>query len=420
MKPDAVRRLERHASLGLTETHDLRTGNVPWREADWKLPASDAFPSEQVDVAILGCGIVGAIIADRLSGAGRRIAMFDRRPPGCGSTAASTAQIMWAMDVPMSHLSQTIGETEAARRWRRVHEAVRRLGERVDELGIENGRHECPTLYLAGDVLNESGLSEEARMHRRHGLPSDLLEAQAVARRFGIAPRAAIVSQGGFDIDPVRTCLAMLGRARAAGASLTWPVDVVALHPAQDGILIEAADGRRCHARDVILATGYERATFFLPPAFRLHSTFAIATLPGTAPLWREGAMLWEAADPYMYMRTDRLGRIIAGGEDIDHAEGHGRNALIGAKAGKIAAKLQALLGSGPITIERQWAATFGSSPDGLPAIGQAAAMPHVWLAAAFGGNGIAFASLAADILEHELGGREDPDRNCFCPYRFG
>lgn len=70
--------------------------------------------------------------------------------------------------------------------------------------------------------------------------------------------------------------------------------------------------------------------------------------------------------------------------------------------------------------IERQWAATFGSSPDGLPAIGEAAALSQVWLAAAFGGNGIAFASLAADMLANELDGREDPNRECFSPYRFG
>lgn len=108
-----VRQPDRHASLPLTEAHDLRAGSMPWREADWHLPGHDPFPSQSVDVAILGCGIVGAIIAERLGETGRRIAMFDRRPPGCGSTAASTAQVMWAMDVPMTHLARTIGETES-------------------------------------------------------------------------------------------------------------------------------------------------------------------------------------------------------------------------------------------------------------------------------------------------------------------
>ena len=92
---------------------------------------------------------------------------------------------------------------------------------------------------------------------------------------------------------------------------------------------------------------------------------------------------------------------------------------MIEAKAGIIAAKLEALLDHGPITIDRKWAATFGASPDGLPAIGRSSLMPHVWLAAGYGGNGISFASLAAEILHQQLAGGLDPDGDCFDPYRF-
>jgi len=403
----------------LTESHDLHSGVVPWRDAAWPAPPSNPFPNGPVDIAILGSGIVGALIAERLSGKGRRIALFDRRPPGFGSTAASTAEIMWAMDVPMSELSRTLGEAEAGRRWRRVHDAVRDLGKRIDGLGIDGGRIERPTLYLAGAILDEAGLAAEVEMHRRQGLPSTFLGSDEMAQRFGITPRAAIVSEDGFEIEPVRLCHALLERACRNGASVTWPVDVTAIHPVDDGVRLETADGRRCQARDVILATGYERASLFLPPAFTLHSTFAIATPPGCAPLWREQAMIWEASDPYLYVRADRLGRIIAGGEDHDSSDEETRDALIGAKAGTIAAKLEAMLGAGPIPIDRAWAAIFGSSPDGLPAIGPAAAMPHVWLAAGFGGNGVAFANLAAQIFERELNGVPDPDRDCFSPYRF-
>ncbi|MBB3939117.1 glycine/D-amino acid oxidase-like deaminating enzyme [Novosphingobium fluoreni] len=405
--------------MTLTECRDLRTGDVPWQETDWPSRPSDPFPAEPVDVAIVGSGIVGALIAQRLADSGRRIALFDRRPPGCGSTAASTAEIMWAMDVPMSHLATEIGEAEAARRWTRVLTAVRDLGKHIDALGLNGGRVARPTLYLTGSVLDEAGLVREADIHRRNGLPSVFLRAEEVAERFDIAARAAIASQGGFEIEPVRLCHALLDRARREGANLHWPVDVTGLHPDDSGIVLEMADGRSCRAENVILATGYERASLFLPPAFGLHSTFAIATPPGGAPLWRERAMIWEASDPYLYVRTDRIGRIIAGGEDIESADEAVRNALLGSKAGAIAAKLETLLGARPITIDRKWAATFGASPDGLPAIGPVATMPNVWMAAGFGGNGIAFASLAAQMLERELGGEPDPDRDCFSPYRF-
>lgn len=93
---------------------------------------------------------------------------------------------------------------------------------------------------------------------------------------------------------------------------------------------------------------------------------------------------------------------------------------MIAAKAGTIAAKREALLGTGPVSIDRQWAATFGFSPDGLPAVGRSSLMPHVWLAAGYGGNGIAFAGLAAELIERALFDAPDPDASCFDPYRFG
>ena len=65
------------------------------------------------------------------------------------------------------------------------------------------------------------------------------------------------------------------------------------------------------------------------------------------------------------------------------------------------------------------WAATFGGSPDGLPAIGPVRGEDHVWLAGGFGGNGVTFASLAAELITKALGGAPDPDADAFDPYRF-
>lgn len=40
-------------------------------------------------------------------------------------------------------------------------------------------------------------------------------------------------------------------------------------------------------------------------------------------------------------------------------------------------------------------------------------------MSAGYGGNGIAFAALAAELLEGATGGAGDPDLGCFDPYRF-
>ncbi|WP_326523545.1 NAD(P)/FAD-dependent oxidoreductase [Sphingomonas sp.] len=397
--------------MDLTERHDLRTGTPVWA-GHAAPPPADPLP-DRAEIAIVGAGIMGAMLADRLSRTGHDVVLVDRRPPAAGSTAASTALVMWEMDVPLTHLARTVGVDQAGASWRRVYDAVQRLHPKV--ASVDRAVPRAPTVYLAGDLLDAEGLRAEGQARRRAGLPSEFLDARVVADRFGIAPRAALVSDGGYAVDPVTLTCGLLARARSNGARLCWPVDALRL----DGRAIVTDQGRLAADR-IILAGGYERARAFLPQAFSLLSSYAIATAPGAAPCWREDAMLWEASDPYLYCRTDADGRIIAGGEDEDLATPEtARDRRIGEKAGTIAAKLARMIGVDDLRIDRRWAATFGASPDGLPAIGRARNHEGLWLASGFGGNGVSFAALAAELFAAEFAGTPDPLAAAFDPYRF-
>lgn len=399
----------------LTERHDLRSGPTPWEDNDGL--TSDPLPSAPVDVAIVGSGVMGAMLAERLSAAGKSVVLLDRRTPASGSTSASTALVLWEMDVPLSHLARSIGEDAAVARWRRVAATVARLGKRIDGEDLDAERISRVSLYLDGDLLDEAGLRAEADLRRKHGLPSIFLDAEAVAERFDLAARPGLVSIDSFEVEPVKLTRALLDRARTGGATISFPCNATALSHAGDHVVV-ATDQGDLRARDLILAGGYERAPLFLPPAFSLHSSYAIATDPGIAPLWRENAMIWEASESYLYSRADADGRVIAGGGDEDFSDAAARDRLIPEKAAQIAAGLSHLVGANVAPRDR-WAAMFGSSPDGLPAIGRARPSEHVWLASGFGGNGVSFAALAAELLTAELSRTPDPDLALFDPYRF-
>lgn len=400
----------------LTEHHDLRSGPTPWETAGEI--AADPLPITPVNVAIIGAGIMGAMLAERLTAAGKSVALIDRRTPASGSTSASTALVLWEMDVPLTHLARTIGEAAAVARWRRVADTVERLGKRIDGEALNAERIPRVSLYLDGDLLDEAGLRAEAALRRKHGLPSTFLDADTVAERFGIAARPGLVSTDSFEVEPVKLTRALLDQARAKGATISFPCNASALTHADDHVVV-ATDHGDLRARDVIVAGGYERAPLLLPSAFTLHSSYAIATDPGTAPLWRENAMIWEASESYLYARADADGRVIAGGGDEDFADAAARDRLIPEKAAEIAGGLSALVDA-EIQPRERWAAMFGSSPDGLPAIGRARPGEHVWLASGFGGNGVSFAALAAELLTAELAGAPDSDLALFDPYRFG
>ena len=402
--------------MELTERHDLRSGATPWDDGAQTISSGD-LPAGIIDVAICGAGITGAMLAERLSADGLSVAVLDRRCPGRGSTAASTALVLWEADVPLTQLAREIGEAEAVRRWRRLHRAATGLWDRLERAKITFEHQASQSLYLAGDVLDAKGLRAEAELRARHHLPSTYLSADAVSERFAIAPRSAIVSTDSFAADPLRLTLTMLEAARGHGASVTYPADVMGLRHAADHVVLtsDRGDVSACH---VILATGYERPLFFCPAGFRLKSTYAFATTPGTAPLWRGNAMIWEAAQAYLYARADLEGRVIVGGGDESFTETGRRDALIPEKALFLATELSKLI-STPVEPCERWAAMFGSSRDGLPAIGGVGDSGRIWLAGGFGGNGITFAALAAELLPAALSGSPDPDLACFDPYRF-
>jgi glycine/D-amino acid oxidase-like deaminating enzyme len=404
--------------MDLTERHDLRSGAAPWDDGPPESPPSDTLPARTIDVAICGAGIMGAMLAERLSAAGLAVALLDRRRPGHGSTSASTALVLWEADVPLTHLARSLGEEEAVRRWQRVHRAATGLWKRLGHENIASDRKAAPSLYLDGDVLDAAGLLAEAQLRARHGLPSVFLNAQATAERFSIAPRAAIVSTDSFEANPLELTLGLLALARQHGATVTYPADVVQVTQDADAVALVSDQGE-VRARHAIIATGYERPHRYLPSAFSLTSTYAIATAPGTAPLWRENAMIWESAHSYLYTRVDPEGRVIAGGGDAPFIDARQRDALIPQKARSIAENLAKLI-SVPIEPRERWAAVFGRSPDGLPAIGRVADNDRLWLASGFGGNGITFAALAAELLTAELTRSPDPDLACFDPNRFG
>ena len=79
----------------------LRNGLTVWqagaRERD--TPAAPRAPRTiETDIVIVGAGITGAFLAERLTRNGARVALIDRHAPATGSTAASTAMLLWELD----------------------------------------------------------------------------------------------------------------------------------------------------------------------------------------------------------------------------------------------------------------------------------------------------------------------------------
>lgn len=396
---------------------DLASGVPVWLLRD-PAPAS-AWPDlggpVDCDVVVVGAGITGALAAWHLVEAGLDVVVLDRRPVGLGSTVASTALIQYELDTSLVELRTLVGRERADRSYVVCVDAVRRLGEIVGEIGSRCGYERKTSLYLASEPGDAAVLRLEAAARRSIGIAVEDLGPAEIAARFPFRRAAAILSQDAAQIDAYRLANDLIQAAGARGARIfTGPgATMTALQPG-GGVALTAAGGT-VRARRVVLATGYESQASLRAPIATLTSTYAIATGPDQRLTeWDGRCLIWEAARPYLYLRTTADGRVIVGGEDEPTADPKRRDAGIAAKAARLAVRGRELFPSIDFSPACAWAGTFAGTRDGLPYIGAPAGLPDVWFALGYGGNGIIFSVIAAEIVRDACVGRVHPAADLF------
>jgi glycine/D-amino acid oxidase-like deaminating enzyme len=399
---------------GGTETRRLRLGRTLWERSRLKALPSEALTHDvATDVVVVGAGISGALVTEALVSAGLRVRVVDRRGPALGSTIASTALLLYDTDTPLSQLSERMGRDRAERAWRRSRLAVESLRDCAARLDVSADIEDRPSLYLEGDLLDAAGLEAECRARRRAGFECELLRASDVEDRIGVRGRAALSSFGALTANPRRLAAGVLHSAIERGATLHTPVDVVAVDESSDQVRAITREGPIIRARHLVYATGHELPDGIPETGHRIASTWVIATGPQPSALWWKRCLIWEAADPYLYIRAAGR-RIICGGEDEDFSSAEARDALLPEKAAALQARLGELMPQVDATPELAWAASFGQSPSGLPVIGQLPGAPRRYATMGFGGNGITFSMLGAQILRGLITGEGDADADLF------
>jgi len=396
---------------------DLASGVPVWLLRD-PAPASvwpDLAAPIDCDVVVVGAGITGALAAWHLVEAGLDVVVLDRRPVGLGSTVASTALIQYELDTSLVELRTMVGRERADRSYVVCVDAVRRLGEIVHGIGSRCGHERKSSLYLASEPGDVEALRLEAAARRGIGIAADDLAPAEIAARFPFRRAAAILSQDAAQLDAYRLANDLIEASAARGARIfTGPgATMAALRPG-GGVALRAAGGT-VRAGRVVLATGYESQASLRAPIAKLTSTYAIATAPDQRfTEWDGRCLIWEAARPYLYLRTTADGRAIVGGEDEPTADPARRDALIAAKAARLAIRGHELFPSIDFSPACAWGGTFASTPDGLPYIGSPPGLPDVWFALGYGGNGITFGLIAAEIVRDACLGRAHPAADLF------
>lgn len=402
------------ASNSATIEKKLRAGTSLWAHSGKHLASRALTDSIRADVAIVGAGVSGAFMARALARKFESVVVLDRRPPAHGSTMASTAMLQFEIDTPLTELADKIGGSRAARAWRRSWRATQQLVRIVGAENIACGLRRADTLYLAGADMGARGLEKECRARNRAGLPGEFLDARKLRTIFGIDRTGAIFSPGAASVDPVRLTQGLLRVAMLEGVKLHTPVEIRDVIATAHGVVLDTGK-HFIEARHAVFCTGYEQLKGVPQRGTKITSSWALASRPhAKLPSWLRSTLVWEAATPYLYMRTSPDGRLIVGGEDEDIDLPSYRARSLPRKTARLVAKAKALIPGLDFTVSRQWTGAFGESEDGLPIIDRVPDMPNCFVVMGFGGNGTIYSVIASDIVPTLLRGRPDKDAELF------
>ncbi|MEK7949363.1 NAD(P)/FAD-dependent oxidoreductase [Luteolibacter soli] len=371
------------------------------------------------DVAIIGAGITGALVAEKLSSAGHEVVVLDRRDVATGSTSASTAMLQYEIDVHLTDLAERHGEDLARMAYLACYESILLLEERVRRLGLDGcGMERRDSIYLASSRRDAKRLEAEAEARSRAGIEVELWQRADLIERLGIDRPCAIHSTRAAQVDPYRLAHGLLAEVVKRGGCVHDRTTVSAVEVSRGGVVLRTDRGPVVRAKRLVIAAGYEAGKFIdLRGCVDLNSSFALASEPlRPESRWWRGAMIWESARPYLYAREDADGRVLIGGEDVPFRAPAARDAMIPAKAAKLERRFRKLMPSLAWEPAFAWAGTFAETRDGLAYIGAHRDHPLCYFALGFGGNGIVFSLIAAEVIAADLAAKVHPWAG---PFRF-
>jgi glycine/D-amino acid oxidase-like deaminating enzyme len=397
----------------------LRHGRPLWLRLDAE-PAR-RFPSltghREADVAIVGAGMTGAMVASQFARAGVNVAVLESRRAASGSTAASTALLLQEPDLDLSSLAKRYGPNASRRIWEISFAAARKLAATFRQQKIACDLVYRDSVYYTKSADRARLLQRELAKRHDAGLAGEWLSPRRVRELTGLTAAGAIRTRGNAQLNPYHACLGLLDAADRDGAAIYEHSRVRRVTQRPHGVRLHTERGT-LDAAQVVIATGYATREFRpLAGRFRLRHTFVLATHPLTRrdrlDLGLGPVMLWDTERPYHYVRWTRDHRLLLGGADRPSAP---RLTSIFAEGARelreyFDTHLPTLAGIG---IDYAWDGVFAITPDSLPYIGPHRRYPRHAFALGYGGNGMTFAWMAAQILLEQWKGIASSDHQLF------
>ncbi len=365
----------------------------------------------ETEILIVGGGITGSLMAHQCMKDGYKTVLIDRREIANGSTSATTSMLQYEIDVPLFELTNMIGEKGARANYWACSESIDQLGDIVKTIKSNCGFNKKKSLYYAAFKKDLPMLQKEFEARKAAGLPVTWLTKEQIQKKYNLEKAfGGILSAHGGSLDAFKFTHDLLEYDHKKGLKIFDKTNIKNAVYKKNGVILTTEYSNSIKAKNVIYCNGYESTELIKDKFVKLLSTYAIVgECFDKKPKLLSDTLFWNTSDPYLYMRTTDDHRILIGGEDEDFVDDDKRDALINEKQVALTKKLKRLLPESNFRADFAWAGTFGETKDGLPYIGAHPNFPSSYFVLGFGGNGITFSVIGAQVIATVLMGKKHP-----------
>ncbi len=342
---------------------DIKTSALAETQAIWFRLAHVSQPplaqNLEIEIAIIGAGIMGLTAALELAKAGRRVAVFERRFIGAGETGHTTAHLTARPDVPMVDLQKRFGADGVTSVWQAMNTALEYIETSSQAHGVPFARVD------AWQFGTPSVLSSELRVLNLVGANASISQAPS---GFSFESGLCITQQARFDVAQYLQTLLLEAKKRG----VVFFEKSAVIDSDTNSLTVRSESGTyKVSCQKQIIAT---HIPIFANPLLLVRMVaeqsyaIAVAVKSGSVP----DVLAEDTEDPYHYYRIEPAMAHESGDEDIIIFGGQDHKTGKSADPEPFIALQQRLKKWLPTTEQRlirQWSGEIWTSNDGLPII---------------------------------------------------
>jgi glycine/D-amino acid oxidase-like deaminating enzyme/nitrite reductase/ring-hydroxylating ferredoxin subunit len=372
-----------------------------------------AIGSLDVDVAVIGGGILGLTTATLALEAGLNVAVLEALDLGSGTTGGTTGKVTSQNGTRLSQLTHSLGAAAATTYATAAQRGIERFDGLVDRYRIECGHEVAPAHLVALSGRQTAEVAAEADASRAAGLQV-IVDGELTELDFAVAGSLTIPDQR--QMHAVAYLHGLATAIHAGGGRVHERSRVVDVAPTRGARRWRVTTEQAVVSADhVVVATRlptHRDARITFGRTKPTSSVGIAARMPGAAP---RGMYLFKGSRDW----SIRSSRTAAAGEHlvaVGMSESTGAAAALRPRTDPLADWARQRFGIGEV--EHRWMAQDQQPSDGRPFVGNLWG-EGIWTATGFGKWGLSLGTAASELLVDLMTGVRDPYDGFFSTSRI-